>query len=203
MAFKNYIKGLKLGMILQFAIGPVCLMVFNTSKESGFIASLAFIMAAVLVDSFYILISIICNTKILNNREVKYNINIIGSIVLIIFGINIILNVFDINIIPFIKINYNSYNLFLEGLILTLSNPLTIIFWGSILNVNIEEYSLENKDIIVFSLGLVSATLFFLIFISLIGLFLSTFISNTISDILNIIVGIIIIYFGLKRFIKK
>lgn len=28
-------KGLKFGMLLQFAIGPMCLMVFNTSATYG------------------------------------------------------------------------------------------------------------------------------------------------------------------------
>ena len=33
---KRYFEGLRFGMLLQLAIGPMCLMVFNTAKNQGF-----------------------------------------------------------------------------------------------------------------------------------------------------------------------
>ena len=33
---KNLTKGFKFGMILQIAIGPICLFVFQTACKSGF-----------------------------------------------------------------------------------------------------------------------------------------------------------------------
>ena len=33
---QRYFSGLRFGMLLQIAIGPMCLMVFNTAKNAGF-----------------------------------------------------------------------------------------------------------------------------------------------------------------------
>lgn len=32
MNIKRYFEGLKFGLLLQFAVGPMCIMVFNTAK---------------------------------------------------------------------------------------------------------------------------------------------------------------------------
>lgn len=31
---KRYLEGLRFGLLLQFAVGPMCLMVFNTAKKA-------------------------------------------------------------------------------------------------------------------------------------------------------------------------
>jgi hypothetical protein len=38
-------KGFKFGMLLQLAIGPMCLMVFNTSATYGFLVALSLVLA--------------------------------------------------------------------------------------------------------------------------------------------------------------
>lgn len=203
MNIKRYIEGLKFGLLLQFAVGPMCLMVFNTAKNSGFLIAFSLVIAITLVDAFYIALAAIGASKILENKKVNKVFKIIGSAVLILFGANIILNVFGINILPGMNLKVNTTNIFIQGLILTLSNPITIIFWGSVLTTKIIEDNLKRKELLIFSLGLVSATLFFLSLVSISGVILSNFISNFISNILNVLVGILIIYFGIKLLIKK
>ena len=183
-----YLNGLRFGMLIQLAIGPMCLMVFNTAKNVGFFVALSLVFAIALVDAFYIILASIGASKMLENPKVKNIFKFIGAIVLIIFGLNIILNVFGINIIPGLNLKPNSSNIFIQGLILTLSNPITIIFWGSVLTTKIIEDNLKKKELTIFSVGLVSATLLFL---------------TTVAIILNVVVGILIIFFGLKMFIKK
>ena len=120
-----------------------------------------------------------------------------------IFGLNIILNVFGINIIPGLNLNPNSSSAFIQGIILTLSNPITIVFWGSVLTTKIIEEKFKKKELAIFSVGLVSATLLFLTVVAILGMILSNFIPDIISKILNVIVGIVIIGFGIKLLIKK
>ena len=122
---------------------------------------------------------------------------------LIVFGINIILNVFNINIIPGLNLKPNSSNIFIQGLVLTLSNPITIVFWGSILTTKIIEDNLNKKELAIFSIGLVSSTIIFLTFVSVLGTILSSFIPENISNVLNIVVGILIVFFGVKLIVKK
>lgn len=200
---KRYLDGLKFGMILQLAVGPMCLMVFNTAKNVGFLVSLTLVLAIALVDAFYIVLASLGISKILDKPKVKKVFKIIGSLVLIVFGINIILNVFNINIIPGLNLKPNSSNIFIQGLVLTLSNPITIVFWGSILTTKIIEDNLNKKELAIFSIGLVSSTIIFLTFVSVLGTILSNFIPENISNVLNIVVGILIVFFGVKLIVKK
>ena len=200
---KKYLDGLKFGMLLQLAVGPMCLMVFNTAKNVGFLVALTLVFAIALVDAFYIILASLGVSKILDKPKLKKALKIIGSLVLIIFGANIILNVFNINIIPGLNLKPTSSNIFIQGLILTLSNPITIVFWGSVLTTKIIEDKLNKKELTVFSVGLVSSTLIFLTFVAVLGTMLSSFIPENVSSIMNIIVGILIIFFGIKMLLKK
>ena len=201
--FKKYLDGLKFGMLLQLAVGPMCLMVFNTAKNNNLIIALSLVFAIALVDAFYIFLACIGVSKIMDKKNIKNIFRIIGSLVLVIFGLNIILSVFNINIIPGLNIKTNTTNIFIQGIVLTLSNPITIIFWGSILTTKIIESNLKKNELVTFSLGLVSSTLLFLSLVALLGTILSGFIPDIVSSILNIIVGILIILFGIKIYIRK
>ena len=200
---KKYFSGLKFGLLLQIAVGPMCLMVFNTAKNVGFLIALSLVLAIALVDAFYITLAGLGVSKLLEKEKIKKIFKIIGSLVLILFGINIILNVFGKNIIPGLNLKPTSTNIFIQGLVLTLSNPITIVFWGSVLTTKIIEDKLKKKELIIFSIGLVSSTLSFLTLVAILGTMLSNFIPDNISSILNVIVGILIIFFGIKMLVKK
>ena len=200
---KRYFEGLRFGLLLQLAVGPMCLMVFNTAKNVSFLVAMSLVLAIALVDAFYILLASLGVSKIMEKKRVKTVFKIVGSLVLILFGLNIILNVFDINIIPGLDIKPNTSNIFLQGLILTLSNPITIVFWGSVLTTKIIDDGLKKKELAIFSIGLVSSTVFFLSLVALLGTVLSEFIPETISNVLNVIVGLLIIFFGIRMLVKK
>lgn len=198
---KRYIDGLKFGLLLQLAIGPMCLLVFNTAQNSGFLVAMSLVLAIALVDAFYILLANFGASRLLQNKKIEKTIKIIGSFILIFFGLNIILNIFNINIIP--GLNLNSSSAFVQGIILTLSNPLTIIFWTSVLTTKIVNEKLKKKELVIFSIGLVTATLLFLTLVAILGIILSSFIPNVVLKVLNILIGLIIIGFGIKLLIEK
>lgn len=45
-------RGFKFGMILQLAVGPMCLMVFNTSATYGFLMGLSLVLAISLLIAY-------------------------------------------------------------------------------------------------------------------------------------------------------
>lgn len=200
---KRYLEGLRFGLLLQFAVGPMCLMVFNTAKNVGFLVAMSLVIAIALVDTFYIILASLGASKLLEKEKIKNIFKVVGALVLVLFGLNMILNIFNINLIPGLNLNPTSKNIFIQGLILTLSNPITIIFWGSVLTTKIIENNLKKKELAIFSVGLVSSTLIFLSIVAILGTILSNFIPDNISNILNIIVGLLIIFFGVKLLLKK
>ena len=200
---KRYFSGLRFGMLLQIAIGPMCLMVFNTAKNAGFWVAMSLVLAIALVDAFYIALASIGVSRIMEKESVKKVFKVVGALVLILFGLNIILGVFGISLIPGLNLKPSSSSVFIQGLVLTLSNPLTIAFWGSVLTTKIIEEQFDKKELLVFSCGLVSATLLFMTFVAVLGTVLSTFISAGFANVLNVCVGALIVFFGLKMLLKK
>ncbi len=200
---KRYIEGIKFGLLLQFAIGPICLMVFNTAKNAGFLVAFILVLVVASVDAFYITISCLGASNFLKNKKTLKTFRLVGSIILYLLGLNIILNTFGINFIPGITLHPNSKSIFIEGLVIALSNPLTIIFWGTMLTAKIIEDKLSKRELIIFCIGLVSATLLFLTSVSIVGTIVSKFIPKIIADILNILVGLLIIYYGYKVYFKE
>lgn len=198
-------KGLKFGMILQLAIGPMCLLVFNTAAKQGLIMALSLVSAIALVDALFILLSGIGVSAVLNKPKIKRIVKIFGACVLILFGINISLSVFDISILPKINLfrNVTTESIFWQGILLTASNPLTIIFWSGVFSTQIIENNYNKEEMAWFGVGCVLATVLFLSFVGVIGVFIRSFINNQIMNILNFSVGIFIAYFGIKLAIKK
>ena len=199
----RYFSGLRFGMLLQIAIGPMCLMVFNTAKNAGFKVAMALVLAISLVDAFYIILAAFGVSKVLEGDRARLAVKVIGSAVLIVFGLNIILNVFGINIIPGLDLKPTSANIFVQGLVMTLSNPLTIVFWGGVLTSKLIEDKMTKNELAVFSTGLVSATVFFMTGVAVLGTVLSSFIPASVSNILNLIVGALIIGFGVRMALRK
>lgn len=196
-------KGLKFGMLFQLAIGPMCVLIFNTAREHGFLKAFVLGLAVTLADAIYIILASVGTAAVLKNEKVQKIIKWIGVIVLILFGLNIGLSSLGLSFIPSFTVKPTTTNIFLQGLILTLSSPLTIIFWSSVFTTRLIEDKMSRKDLILFAIGCVSATLIFATFIALIGTVVSTFIPEIVSKSLNIFVGLVIIYFGIKLIFKK
>ena len=98
------IKGFRLGLLLQLSVGPMCLLVFNTACTNNFISAMPLIYAIALVDAIFIALAAIGATALLKKNSVQIVITILGSFVLIAFGLNIVFGVFDKAFLPDVNI---------------------------------------------------------------------------------------------------
>ena len=106
-------------------------------------------------------------------------------------------------LIPSLGITSSSKNLIVQCLVLALSNPITIIYWSTVLTSKLLEEKFSKKQLLTFCFGLISATIMFLTFVSVIGTLIGTFLPNIVSNILNILVGLLITYFGIRLLLKE
>lgn len=198
-------NGFKFGMILQLAVGPMCLMVFNTSATHGFLVGLSLVLAISLIDGLYIILSGLGVAAIINKENIKSTIKILGCIVLVLFGTNTITGAFGFTLLPAIKLfsNASNQNVFIQGLLLTASNPMTIIFWGGVFSTQVAENNFNKKQLIFFGFGCILSTLVFLTVVAFGGSILSGFLPQIIIKILNVMVGAVLIYFGIRLLLKK
>ena len=200
---KRYIEGIKFGMILQLIIGPMCLLVFHTSSNNGFLKTIPVILVIASVDVLYITLASLGVSKLLKKKRIIKYIKIVGAFILIIFGIATVLNEFGINLIPTINLGINNSNEIVQTYMLALSNPVTITFWGSVLTSKIVDEKFMKRELLLFCFGLVSATLLFLSLVAIIGVIFHKFLPNILIKMFNIAVGIYISFYGFAKLFEK
>ncbi len=197
-------QGFKFGMMLQFAIGPVCIFIFQTASLKGFFSAEAGVLGVALMDGIFITAAVLGIGSLMEKNNVKTVLKLFGSCILLIFGTSIILNQFGIGFLPAFSFQSSeSSNAFVKAMILTASSPLTIIFWAGVFSAKIAEEGMGKKDINYFGFGALISTLFFLTLISLLGTFIKGLLSYNVIKILNIAVGILLIYFSIRMLKKK
>lgn len=198
---KVFIRGLATGLILQLAIGPVFIFVANTIFQKGVIEGILAVIAVTIVDYIYIILAIFVVGKVFEKEKIRRVFVIISSIVLVIFGIIMMKNGIKLESDSLILEN-TKISSFTQAFVLTLSSPLTIVFWTSIFASKADEYMLNKKELIVFGLACGLATLLFLGACVILLSWLKIIVSDGIIQFLNFIVGILLIFYGIVR-LKK
>ena len=92
---------------------------------------------------------------------------------------------------------------FVLAVVLTLSNPLTIVFWAGVFTTRIAEGDLSDGDQKTFGLGCVLATLFFLSLVAGVGHVTQRMLPEEVILILNVAVGCVLVGFGLRQLAGK
>lgn len=199
------LKGLRFGMLLQLSIGPMCLLVFQTASSNGFLSSLNLVVAISLIDAFYIGLSGLGITAVLRREGIQKIMKFFGCLILILFGLNNFSGSFDIAILPKLALfsNVSGRNLFLQGLLLTASNPLTILFWSGVFTTQVLENHWNKGQLFEFAAGCVLSTLSFLTFIAVLGSVIGNFLPYLVIQLLNGLVGVFLIFFGIKMLLGK
>ena len=172
---------------------------------NGFFVAMIGVMAAFLLDALFVLGAIKGIAVILSSKKMQTLLKYFGSFILMIFGLSTILSLTEINFLPALNAQHatGAHNAFIQTASITISNPLTIIFWAGVFSAKILQEDLDRQDVYFFGFGAVLATLSFLSLIALIGTFSMIFLPAIAIQALNIFVGCILIYFGIRILMKK
>lgn len=203
-------QGFRFGMILQLAVGPVCLLIFKLASSRGFISAEAGVSAVVLVDTLYILLAILGIASAVGKEKVKRIFGLAGAVIVALFGVSTLAGIAGLQLQPGIQLFSASggggEGAFLEALLLTASNPLTILFWAGVFSARITEQNMKRGDVCLFGLGSVLATLFFLTAVAVVGSLTKQYLPAVVVTVMNGAVGIFLLYFAikmLKQYIDK
>ncbi|PRX34697.1 threonine/homoserine/homoserine lactone efflux protein [Orenia metallireducens] len=201
---KVFLRGLSTGLILQIAIGPVFFFLANLALQKSLIDGLFAVAAVTIVDYLYIALAIAGIGKLLEKKKVKKTLGVISSIVLIAFGFYMAINIPEtINInLTISDPSSNLFKSFISAFLLTISSPLTVLFWTSLFAARSVEYSLNKKELMVFGLSAGLATPLFLSLSIFLITILKTLISPLIVQLANMLVALILIGYGILRIIK-
>ncbi len=195
-------KGFRFGMLLQIAIGPVCLFIFQTAAKRGFAAAELGVLGVSLIDAFYILLAMLGIGALLKSEKAQRLFGMLGALVLMLFGTSSILGAFSLSILPSFHFQIQDANPFAAALLLTLSNPLSILFWAGVFTAKLSTDGLSKGQAYWFGAGAVLSTIFFLTLTSLFGSVAGNFLGNAAFKILNVAVGAALIFFGVRTLLK-
>ncbi len=198
--FKN---GLVTGLVLQLGIGPVFFFVVNLALQKTLLDGLAGVVAVTLVDYFYITLSILGIGKLLQKKKYKKLFGIVSSIVLILFGMFIISGVLGASITRAIATHSaNILTSFTSVFFLTISSPMTIVWYTGLFTAKAVEYNYTKKELIIFGFSVGLATLiFFGTSVMLLSILKGT-IPVLLVQLLNVFIGCLLIGYGGVRLVR-
>jgi threonine/homoserine/homoserine lactone efflux protein len=193
----DFVQGLGFGLILQISVGPVCVAVLHKGVTQGFRHAFSMVWGAALVDAFYILLSVVGVSALLKIGPAQAIVGAAGALLLAYFGIRYVLA-------PAAKsgVEHSGDSLFKSftfGVGLTLTNPLTILFWAGVLGAIMSTHTFgQTWGVAYFAAGCVAATLLFLTAVAVAGHYLERVLTERLSLWLNRIVGLFLIGFAFK-----
>lgn len=194
----DFLEGLALGLILQISVGPVCIAVLHKGLSQGFRHAFVMAWGVALVDAAYIVLSIVGISAVLQIESVRNAIGWAGALLLAYFGLRYLRAPAETTRIE----NSGDDSLlksFTFGAALTLTNPLTILFWAGVLGAMMSTHTFNQAGgVVYFAAGCVAATLLFLTAVALAGHFLERILTERLALWLNRAVGLFLIGFAVK-----
>lgn len=193
----DFWQGLGFGLVLQVSVGPVCIAVLHKGLTLGFRHAFSMVWGVVLVDAFYIVLSLVGVTALLQAGPARRAVGLAGALLLLYFGFRYLRAP-----APSVQVerrDESPFGSFAHGVGLTLTNPLTILFWAGVLGAMISTKTPGGHDgLVFFALGCIAATLLFLTAVALAGHSLERVLSDQLSVWLNRVVGVFLIGFALR-----
>src|SRR3989338_11328840 len=159
---KIFRNGLFTGLALQIAIGPVFFYIINLTLQKTIFHGLVGALAVAIIDFSYVALAILGIGKILEKEKVKKIFGIFSSIVLVVFGLIIIRGITNLSISNEIIDSTSLLSSFTSVLLLTISNPITIVLYTGILGSKGIEKNYTQRKLFVFGFGIGIATLIFM-----------------------------------------
>ena len=192
-------EGLLFGMLLQLSVGPVCMAVWQRSIKDGMREALRMIVGVASVDAAYMIAAIGGLSLLLQIPLIKGVVLIGGAAILVWFGVSSLRSK-PVEHTPerdSITEN-NGRGSFWYGVMLTLTNPLTILFWSGVFGSLMASHTLpDSMSLAGFVVGCLLSTFMFLTGIAVLGQWVSRFLNPLWINRLDKMVGIFLIGFAI------
>ncbi len=198
-------NGLLTGLVLQLAVGPVFFFIVNLPLQKSFFDGLIAVLAVTLVDYLYITFALLGVGKMLEKKKLKKILGFFSSLVLILFGGIMIKGLSAVAIFDnggTVPAASNLLKSFSAAFFLTLSNPMTIVFFTGLFVAKAVEYNYEKRELFTFGLATGAATFIFLGGAVMLVAFVGNRIPFIVVQLLNGLVGILLIGYGIVRLVK-
>ncbi|MCX7697566.1 MAG: LysE family translocator [Bacteroidales bacterium] len=207
-----FIEGFIIGLVVAMSLGPAFFTIIQTSIDKGFRYAIIFAAGIALSDLFVLLLSFLGLSSFIEKGKNEFIVLIIGSTILIIYGIYTFFKKPDIllrrkrNLLKQdLKSKPSVVTLFIKGFFLNLFNPVVILFWISVSGY-LTQRAIENhlyESALFFFGGIFTTIVSTDILKSFVGYKIKRFLRPRVVLILNKIVGIILFIFAIILIIEN
>ncbi len=198
--------GFRFGSLLQLAVGPVCLFVLQTGIERGALRGLAAVAGVVLVDALYIALAGLGVTRWAESGRARRVLQHGGAAIIALFGLDVLGSAFGYPLIPAVvgkRAVADGSSAFLSAVLLTASNPLTIVFWAGVFSAKVAAERYGKVELWLFSTGCVLAPVVFLTAIAVGSSLVGRAAPGRVLVWLNLAVGCALVYFAIRLALQK
>jgi threonine/homoserine/homoserine lactone efflux protein len=194
-------NGLKVGIVLAFLIGPVFFTIIQTSVERGFWKGVLVSLGVSLSDVLYVAICYFGLVQVINEPTFRLYLAYAGGTILILFGIYNVFIKSRRNMHPSLDVvnEKKGYRYFIKGFIINGMSPMVLIFWvGTISVASLDFGYVRGLEFFIFFAIVLATVLSTDILKAFLADKLRTLITQRLLMIMNVIVGICLIFFGIR-----
>lgn len=146
---ESLLKGIALGLMLAVTFGPAFFALLQTSIKNGLVSGIILAFGIFLSDVLYVFVAYLGATSLLSNERNKFYIELVGGVLLIIFGTVALLQKKDVK--DSVEITYEKRSVtFVKGFLLNTFNPAVFFLWFLWMSIISSDLKYSQLHIIVF-----------------------------------------------------
>jgi L-lysine exporter family protein LysE/ArgO len=198
IAMSIFIGYIFLGLSLSAPIGPINAAQLDKGIKNGFWHAWLVGVGAMMADILYMLLVYLGVVHFLNTPLVQTFLWLFGSFVLVYTGVEGLLGARQV-FITHTRSTESLFKSFIAGFFMSLSNPLTILFWlgiyGSVLAKTAASYG--TKELIVYSFAIILGILLWDFTMACVSSGFRTFLTPRMLTFISVLSGLSLVGFGL------
>jgi threonine/homoserine/homoserine lactone efflux protein len=206
-----FFKGFRFGLMLQLAIGPVCLFILSLAMGGGLGPALSGLLAVTLVDAAWVAAAGLGLGAALRRPTWRAVLRVAGPLAVAACGVAAMAGGIGqlaggpapAAAAPTAGAARDAGAGFAAAFLLTVANPLTILFWGGVFGTKAADEGFGPHQLASFGAGAVAATPLFLGAVALLGSALRFTLPPAAPAVLNCLVGLVLIAFAVRGFLFR
>jgi len=195
------LQGFLLGLSISLPVGPTNIEVLRRGLKEGWKSASLFVLGNLVALVFYLLLIIFGLSFLTQSKFFNILISFFGIIVLFYLSYSAIKDFFSKKEFKF-DTKVESKKNFLPGVVLTIANPVVLLFWTGILSSSFNNKQQSLFDGLLLSLGIILGDIIFFIFYIFLIHKGRKFLNKNTFRYFSLIAGLILIYFGINFGIK-
>ncbi|HMU98453.1 MAG TPA: LysE family transporter [Chitinophagales bacterium] len=193
------LKGISIGVMVSFLIGPIFLGLIDITITRGWKSGLAYILAIIVSDAALIILINEIFTEI-HIEKFKFYVGLIGGIILMLFGVITFISKTNLKGVDTENVKTIG-GAFLKGVSINLTNPFVIVWWMGLYTATaVQGYTSNEKFIYYF---FILFTIFFFDLLKMrFGYYLKYNLSVEKLSMFKKLVGISLFIFGIVMMLR-